>query len=259
MTTEKTTAASTPLSSPTLLRADSQYQHAALKHFYGLDEDKRDQRLKEHGYTVKTLRYLLPMLTNKGRCIRYVYGKTGEALTFKETVHWLCLLSKALGRPGVLVLGDADASQGVRVLLILAQHVVVIKAASNVPLMLDQQKTLQALMQEQVLQKVWEASSLCTQAIDPKHSGPILVEWISKLLKKPLSEILSGALNVSDRQFFGLGQILDEKRFKKLRKHHERWLIDIPEKKVSSGVAQTEEQFVDSNVIKRYRSVCCRV
>ena len=41
--------------------------HAALRHFYGEDEGKRDQFRGEQAYTPKTLRYVLPMLQNHAK------------------------------------------------------------------------------------------------------------------------------------------------------------------------------------------------
>ena len=251
MSTEKTASSSASnLANPrtsipsSTLQSEAPQHHSALRHFYGADDDKRDQRLVGQGYTAKTLRYLLPMLTNKGRCIRYVYGTGKESLSLKETIHGLCLSSKALGRPGVLVLADPEPSQGVRVLFIFAQQGVVVEAAPNLKLTTDQEATFQALKQEQVLHNIQQAPPLWSGTIDPKDSGPILMEWLSRVLKKTLSEILSGVLNVSDPQFFQLSQSMDASVIKKFRRRYENLLMDIPEEAVSSGLARSEEEFV---------------
>ena len=248
MSTEKTVSrlsnprTSIPSSTP---QSEAPQHHSALRHFYGADDDQRDQRLVGQGYTAKTLRYLLPMLPNKGRCIRYVCGADKESLSVKETIHGLCLLSKALGRPGVLLLADPEPSQGVRVLFIFAQQCVVVEAGLNMKLSAEQQGALQALQQEQVLYNIQQAPPLWSGTIHPKDSGPMLVEWLSRVLKKPLSKILSGVLNISDLQFFQWSQSMDIGVIKKFREHHENRLRNNPYKAVISGLADSEEAFVE--------------
>ncbi len=196
MSTEKTPLSSLGIPSALLLRAGSQKQHAALRHFYGQDEDKRDQRQGTEAYTSKTLRYLLPMLRNRAQAILYVQGEEKGSLSFKHAVHGLCLLSKALGRPAVCWVADKDTSKAVHLLLIFAQHCVVVEASANATFHPLQTAALEELQREHILQKVQRAQPLLSTQLDPKNSAVVLVEWLSKWLKRSLPTLLAGLVKI---------------------------------------------------------------
>lgn len=256
MTTEKTFLSS--IRKLVTTSTSGGQHHAALRHFYGEDEDKRDQFRGEQAYTPKTLRYVLPMLQNRANVILYVYAEDSGDLTLKETLQALCLLSKALGRPAVLVLADVDPAQSVHAFLIFAQQCLVVDVSSNAALTSAQKAILETLQQEKVVEKVHYAQPLVSSVIASKHSGVILVEWLSSLLRQSLSNLLEGfaqieqtpsdvpcgleQINAKSFQFF---KALNESSFSRLRRRHESLLIDVPEKAVSSNQATSEAMFVE--------------
>ena len=256
MTTEKTTPSSTAVLSTTLLRAGSQKQHAALRHFYGQDEEKRDQRQGGEAYTPKTLRYLLSMLRNRTQAILYVYEDKNN-FTFKHALHGLCLLSKALGRLAVCMVVDKEASQPTQVFFIFAQQCVVVKVSASATLTAVQETALKELQQEKVLQKVQQVQPLLSTPVEAKQSGVVFIEWLSKLLRRPLSALLEGFqkieqaspdthvgvenLDVKSSQFLKAFKVSSLAKF---RRRHESLLMDVPEQAVSDGRATSEEAFV---------------
>ena len=259
MSTEKTNLSSVNVPDSTFTRAVSQRLHAALRHFYGQDEDKCDQRKGGQAYTLKTLRYLLPMLRNRAQAILYVHGEEKNVI-FKNVLHGLCLLSKALGRPAVCIVTDKDASNSVQVVFIFAQHCVVIGVSPNaafdtIDTRLD--AAIRKLQQENVLQKVQYAKPLLSIALDPKNSAVVLIEWLSRLLRRSLSVLLAGFQQM-EQTSSGVAcsvKMLDPKSFQflekfkasflaKFRSTHASLLMDVPEKAVSNEQATSEEAFV---------------
>ena len=228
--------------------------HAALRHFYGADENQCDQRIAGQAYTAKTLRYLLPMLENRARVILYVYEESKADINFKEALQGLSLLSKALGRVGVLMLIPSDSKKAARVFLIFGQQCIVVEASSNMKLTLTQEATLFELQEEKVLEKVIDAPSLLPTALDAKESAVVLVEWLSHWLKQPLLTLLEGLnqiISLPEGNSCCL-EMLDVKSFQliqrfsstKSRRHHEDVLSSVPEEAVTSSPAISEEAFV---------------
>ena len=230
-------------------------RHGGLRHFYGEDEDKRDQRLPGQAYTFKALRYVLPMLRNRTCAILYVHEEQGS-LTLKEALHGLSLLSKALGRLGILVSVDSDPKKAVRALLVFAQQCIVVEVSPAAKLTPIQKGTLEELQDEQILDKVRQANPLSSDAVDAKDSAVVLVGWLSKLLKQPSVKLLEGFSQIEALPLESPCRLetLDAKSFqfmqgyslKNLRKHHEALLSDVPEQMVSKKQAISEEAFVQS-------------
>ena len=227
--------------------------HAALRHFYGEDESQCNQRLAGQAYTAKTLRYLLPMLKNRARAILSVYEEKGD-VSLKEAVQSLCLLSKALGRLGVLILTEADPNKAVRALLVFGQQCVVVEVSPNVQLTRVQKAIVEELQDESVLERIIYTQPLLSTPLDAKESGVVLVGWLSEWLKRPLLTLLEGLNQMASLSTGTLCRLetLDAKSFRliqqfsstKLRRRHENLLSDAPEKAVTSRQATSEEAFV---------------
>ncbi len=103
--------------------------------------------------------------------ILYVYEEK-QSLTFKETVHGVCLLSKALGCPAILLSVDTRPDKPEDGLLIFAQQCVVVESLYPMPMLTPVQKaTLEELQQEQVIQMIEKAQPLLSTVLDPRNSA----------------------------------------------------------------------------------------